>query len=135
MSTDELPTAPESGTNEEAVGLASEGAGMISQGKIQAMATRIVERFAPVRIVLFGSYARGEATEDSDVDLLVEFEHDPRPDPWRNPIHRMLVEEFVVPMDVIISTSEAVRKHRNSRYSLIHAAFQEGKVLYERHSR
>jgi predicted nucleotidyltransferase len=105
---------------------------MISQEKIQAMVNRIVERFHPERIVLFGSYARGEATEDSDVDLLVEVETDPRPNGMGNPIDRMLAEEFRVPTDVIIGTREQVRKYKDNPYSLIHFAFAEGRVLYEK---
>jgi predicted nucleotidyltransferase len=105
---------------------------MISMETVQAMSDLIVERFRPERVVLFGSYARGEATDDSDVDLFVEFERDPRPDRWRNPIHRMLVEEFMVPMDVTISTSEKVEKYRNNPYSLIHQALAEGRVLHDR---
>ena len=38
---------------------------------IDQMVGRIVERFDPERIILFGSAARGEAGPDSDVDLLV----------------------------------------------------------------
>jgi uncharacterized protein len=36
---------------------------------------RIVERFDPLQVILFGSHARGEAHADSDVDLLVVFPH------------------------------------------------------------
>jgi len=35
------------------------------------MTERIVQRFHPVRVILFGSHARGDARPDSDVDLLV----------------------------------------------------------------
>jgi predicted nucleotidyltransferase len=41
------------------------------QRKIDTMVRRIVKRFGPERIVLFGSHARGDAGPDSDVDLLV----------------------------------------------------------------
>src|SRR4030066_1499189 len=40
------------------------------QRKIDTMVRRIVKRFGPERIVLFGSHARGDAGPDSDVDLL-----------------------------------------------------------------
>lgn len=40
---------------------------------IAEMVRRIAEGFAPEKIILFGSHARGDATEDSDVDLLVLF--------------------------------------------------------------
>jgi len=44
---------------------------MVSMRDIQAFAKRVAAEFHPQRIILFGSYARGEATADSDVDMLV----------------------------------------------------------------
>ncbi len=44
---------------------------MSTQDTIQHMVDRIVQRFHPVRVILFGSHARGTARPDSDVDLLV----------------------------------------------------------------
>lgn len=41
------------------------------EAKIQEMVRRIVEKFQPEKIILFGSWARGDAGPDSDVDLLV----------------------------------------------------------------
>ncbi|MFN2431417.1 MAG: nucleotidyltransferase family protein [Gemmatimonadota bacterium] len=45
----------------------------------EEIARRITERFDPERIVLFGSRARGDYDEDSDVDVFVEMESDQRP--------------------------------------------------------
>ena len=47
------------------------GGSVMVQEKIQEMVQRIVTQFAPDKIVLFGSYARGLAGPDSDVDLLI----------------------------------------------------------------
>jgi predicted nucleotidyltransferase len=99
---------------------------------IQAMADFIVAKFHPERIVLFGSYAAGTATEDSDVDLLVEVRVDPRVDGRGNPIHRALAETFVVPTDVFIRTTESVEKYRHSQNSIVHEALTTGTVLYEK---
>ena len=44
---------------------------MTSQTIITTMVDRIVTRFEPSRVVLFGSHARGTAGKDSDADLLV----------------------------------------------------------------
>ncbi len=107
---------------------------MISMDTIRAMADFIVSRFDPERVVLFGSYARGQATEDSDVDLLVEVSADPRPDGRGNPIHRALAERFGVPTDVVIRTRAAVEKYRGNPYTVIHQAFTEGTVLYDKHA-
>ena len=44
---------------------------MITEAQIQAVVARIVEGYRPDRIILFGSYAYGTPTEDSDLDLLI----------------------------------------------------------------
>jgi len=44
---------------------------MVAFKQIHEVATKIIDEFHPERIVLFGSHSRGEATTDSDVDLLV----------------------------------------------------------------
>ena len=43
----------------------------VSQKLIREMVNRIVRRFDPEKVILFGSYATGKAGPDSDVDLLV----------------------------------------------------------------
>ena len=47
---------------------------MITRENIQATCDDIVREFAPLQVILFGSYAYGTPTEDSDVDLLVVME-------------------------------------------------------------
>ena len=44
---------------------------MVREAEIQEFVDKVVEEFAPQRVILFGSHARGDATSDSDVDLLV----------------------------------------------------------------
>jgi predicted nucleotidyltransferase len=44
---------------------------MVERAKIRAFCTAVAKRFQPRKIILFGSYAYGKPTEDSDVDLLV----------------------------------------------------------------
>ena len=49
------------------------GSGMIETvEQIQAKITPVAKRYAVRAVYLFGSYARGEAREDSDIDLLVD---------------------------------------------------------------
>ena len=45
---------------------------LIDEGVLQELAGRIADAVRPERIVLFGSFARGDATDDSDIDLFVE---------------------------------------------------------------
>jgi len=48
---------------------------MVSRDEIQAFVDQIVKRFRPSKVILFGSYAYGTPTEDSDVDLMVVMRH------------------------------------------------------------
>ena len=47
----------------------------LNRTTIQAITQLIVERFEPEQVILFGSCARGETDENSDLDLLVVLPH------------------------------------------------------------
>ena len=104
----------------------------IDRATIQAIAQLIVERFDPEQVILFGSQARGEVGEHSDLDLLVVLRGDAGLSRRGNPIRRAIAERFVLPVDVIIRSPEALSERRNDPYSFIHKALEEGEVLYER---
>lgn len=104
----------------------------IDRATIRAMAQLIVERFDPERIILFGSHARGEGCEHSDVDLLVVLRSDAVEPQRGNPIRRAIAEQFVLPVDVMIRSQEVLAVQRNDPYSMIHQVLEEGEVLYER---
>lgn len=104
----------------------------VDRATIQAIAQLIVERFDPEQIILFGSHARGEAGEHSDVDLLVVLRADAGRLQRGNPIRRAIAERFVLPVDVIIRSPEVLARQRHDPYSLIHKVLKEGNVLYER---
>jgi predicted nucleotidyltransferase len=48
---------------------------MISRQEIQDFVNHVVRRFKPDKVILFGSYASGRPTADSDVDLMVVMRH------------------------------------------------------------
>ena len=91
----------------------------------------IVERFNPVRIVLFGSRARGDADPQSDIDLLIEMESTKRP-PERALDIISLFGLRKWSMDVVVYTPEELERHRRIRGTLASIVETEGKVLYER---
>jgi uncharacterized protein len=106
----------------------------ISDKVIEEMAQRIVREVDPQRILLFGSWARGEANEHSDVDLLV-VEREPfgeqrsrRQEAAR--IWRCL-SEFRVPTDILVYSVGEIEQWRGCRQHVIGRALMEGKVLYE----
>ncbi len=106
----------------------------ITDADLTAMSARIVETVHPERIILFGSHARGDANEDSDIDLLVVvddgFQERSR---WRElqKIRRKLAA-FPLPKDILLYSREEVVHWRQSTNHIITHALQEGKSLYER---
>jgi len=92
---------------------------------------RIAERFAPERIVLFGSLARGEAGFDSDIDLLVEF--DRAMDKHATAVAlRGAIEDVPAPVDFLVTDTEEIRRRGTVPGLTLSAAIREGTVVYER---
>ncbi len=98
---------------------------------VQDIVRRIVEAFAPRRVVLFGSRARGTARPDSDVDLMIEMETPLSPADRALSILRLFGLRSWA-MDVIVFTPYEIAAQRHSPTSLVRAIESEGKVLYER---
>jgi predicted nucleotidyltransferase len=104
---------------------------MIAAPDVEDISRQIVSVFAPRRIVLFGSRARGDARPDSDVDLLVEMSSDLAPADRIRAIDRIF-QPRTWPLDVIVLTPEEVALSRKSRNSVVGVAEREGRILYER---
>jgi uncharacterized protein (DUF433 family)/predicted nucleotidyltransferase len=98
---------------------------------IEEITDRIVAEFAPERVILFGSRARGDARADSDVDLFVEMATNLPPAERIRAVDR-LFRPRSWPMDVVVLTPEEAAASRASRNSLVRVAEREGKVVYER---
>ena len=98
---------------------------------IDTMTARIVRRFHPLRLLLFGSRARGQAGPHSDVDLLVVL---PRVDDKRRAaveIRRTLAD-LPLSKDIIVTTPDEIARRGHFIGSVLRPALREGKVLYER---
>jgi|HubBroStandDraft_1064217.scaffolds.fasta_scaffold314612_1 predicted nucleotidyltransferase len=102
-----------------------------AQEIIQEMVRRIVEKFNPIQIILFGSYAQGTAGPDSDVDLLVVMPID-NSHKEKNVEVSLVLNAMGIAKDVFVVTPEEVQKYRDIVGSIIKTAVHEGKVLYER---
>jgi predicted nucleotidyltransferase len=98
---------------------------------IPVMIDRIVRDFHPVRILLFGSHARGEAGPESDVDLLVVLPEVADKRQAAVEIRRAL-REFPVCKDIIVTTVEEISRRGDLVGTVLRPALREGKVLYER---
>ncbi len=98
---------------------------------IGQMVRRIVERFDPEQIILFGSHARGTPDPDSDVDLLVVMPVSGSTREKQLEI-RLALREFRVPKDIIITTPDEFAWRKEIPSTIERPAAREGKVLYAR---
>ncbi len=91
---------------------------------------RITRRFDPVRIILFGSWARGEATKDSDLDLLVVM---PKVEHKRKTAIEVLraLNGLPISKDVIVTTPEEIKTRGHIVGDILRPALMEGKIIYE----
>lgn len=98
---------------------------------IHEMVRRIVARFDPQQIILFGSYARGTDGPDSDADLLVVMDVQ---GPKRPVVAEMYRELGGVGLakDLILITPGELEQHRDDPGFVIYTALREGEVLHDR---
>ncbi|MCC6297791.1 MAG: nucleotidyltransferase domain-containing protein [Anaerolineales bacterium] len=98
---------------------------------------RIVRALKPEKIILFGSYADGDPTHDSDVDLLVIMKtRKKRSERYRAVSSLLLPRQF--PVDIIVKTpkeyEEAMKGGKDNSFFIREIA-KKGKVLYDRYQR
>ncbi|MDQ3831217.1 MAG: nucleotidyltransferase domain-containing protein [Candidatus Tectomicrobia bacterium] len=97
---------------------------------IQVMAERIVQDFDPVKIILFGSHARGEAGPESDIGLLVVLPEVANKRQAAVAIRRALTG-LPVTKDIVVTTPEEIARRGDLVGTVLRPALREGKVLYE----
>ena len=104
---------------------------MLSSGHVHAIANRIAAAaHSPLKVIVFGSYGRGDATEDSDPDLLV-IERE-IPDPTAEYLRlRDIVGPVGVGVDLLLLLQADFERRREWASSPIYWAAREGLVLYD----
>jgi uncharacterized protein len=97
---------------------------------LSEVVNRIVQKFHPEKIILFGSWARGEAREDSDLDLLVVL---PKVEHTRKTAIQIgnALSNLPISKDIIVATPEEIEKYGSIVGSILLPAVNEGKVVYE----
>ena len=103
---------------------------MLSEKAIRQAVKRIVRAAQPNKVILFGSYARGDFTPDSDLDLMVILPGHP------NKVAEMIrlrqtIGAVGTGVDVLVFSEEEAQRRGQVPGTVIYWANKEGKVLYE----
>ncbi len=103
----------------------------ITRRQIAAAARHIAEKFDPEKIILFGSYAYGNPTPDSDVDLLVIMQAR-LPWPKQEAEIYKSFRPYPFAMDILVETPIQLQQRVKQGDSFIKQITEQGQILYER---
>jgi predicted nucleotidyltransferase len=106
-----------------------------TQEKVDQAVRMAVEMVQPSRVILFGSWARGEAKWDSDLDLAVLMPDSAEPE--LGSVHRKLrhkLDELPMTIDLVVTTEGCAGQFRGSVNSIYHRILEDGQVAYEQRS-
>ena len=103
---------------------------MVSEKKIEEIASKIAEGFNPEKIILFGSYALGNPNRNSDLDFLIVKNSD-------LPVHRrandirMALIGTTTPMDILVYTPTEFETEKSIERSFLNMLLKSSKILYD----
>ena len=105
------------------------GVRLVSRQLVQNYCDDVAREFRPEKIILFGSYAGGRPTSDSDVDLLVIL-------PFRGNDTAKAIEirsrfDTPFPMDLLVRKPEFIATRLRERDMIVEAVMTQGRVMYE----
>ncbi len=109
----------------------------ISHRQFQKELKRIVDRlrqYRPQRIILFGSFARGDYHALSDVDLLIVKETTIPFIDRIGPVLALCEGDNMLPVEPVIYTPEELEQMKQAVNPFIERVLAEGVVIYERQS-
>lgn len=102
---------------------------MITQAQIDQVVKTIIAGYSPKKIILFGSFAQGNPSRESDIDLLI-IKDDDVAKVQRNRTVRGLLRDSALPVDVIVKTTQEFEMFKDVIGTVVYAANKYGQVLY-----
>ena len=104
---------------------------MLTAAEIDDLVLRIVERARPNKVIVFGSYAKGTQTINSDLDLLV-IKETMLPMSHRADELRPLLSQMLIAVDVHVYTPEEVEEYGKEDCSFVNSVLKFGKTVFSR---
>lgn len=99
--------------------------------KIKSLCQQIAQEYQPEKIILFGSQASGQATADSDIDLMIVMPFDGHPLAQSSRMLKQL--NLLMPIDLLVSTPQNIQQRLEIGDDFIRNILEHGTVLYETH--
>jgi len=100
------------------------------RSSLETLLNRLIERYEPEKVILFGSAARGGAVEESDIDLIIIKQTERRfLDRLADALIAMKADRAV---DVLVYTPQEFEKMRAEENPFLEHALKGGKELYVR---
>ncbi len=105
---------------------------MVSNQELVEIQNLIIQDYSPNKIILFGSYAKGTATEKSDLDLLIISDIEKKIPRWKRGLSlRVKLSQYKIPRDLLFYSTDEVSHWIGVNNSFIDKVLKEGKILYE----
>lgn len=105
---------------------------MISKETIEEVKNRLIKIYDPLTIYLFGSYAWGHPTDDSDLDLLVIVDKSDEKPQQRGFRASDALWDIIIPKDLLIYTKDEFLQKEHDTTTLCHKIKLDGRILYAR---
>lgn len=103
---------------------------MIAREIIEKVIKRLVKTYQPITIYLFGSYAWGKPTEDSDLDLLIIVDQSDQNEYQRAVAGHHALWGLGIPKDLLVYTKTEFDQEAQDVTSLCHKISQQGVKVY-----
>lgn len=99
------------------------------QTNLKDIVETIVQEYSPEKIILFGSLAKGDIHEGSDIDLIII--KSTTDDPWQRAKEVDKIIDHISPIDILIYTPQEIQERLSLNDYFVKEFCGEGKVLYD----